>query len=135
MKYLTAAIVLALFMQAVPAQPPPAVPLHSYRWGPLTPDTPKEAAGAGVYHGHKRVLQIVHGRKYYQPYDFLLPTRPYNGAVWPKDRVWHVSRINWWSDGKEWVDTWQFQGETHWEYNLTFWHGKMPAMTEPPWPE
>lgn len=129
MKYFTTAIALILFSQAAFAQ---AVP-YVLDYGPKTPI--KEFENAGVFQGQKRILQIVNGRKYYQPYDWPLPVRPYNGAMFPKDTHWGINKSNTWTDGKEWVEAYQFQGYVSVRYTLYHHHATPLKMTEPPNPE
>lgn len=130
MKYFTTVACLILFSTAATAQ---AIPYTHH--GPPTPDMPKEFAGAGVFHGNKRVLQIVDGKKYYQPYDWVLPVRPYAGSRLPKGTPWHINTVSRWTDGKEWVNAWQIHGHISTEYSLFYWHQVQPKMTEPPNPE
>lgn len=130
MKFLATVAALAIFAQTAFSQ---AVP-YTQTYGPKRPGLPKENVGAGVFHGDKRILQIVHGRKYYQPIDFVLPVRPF-AATLPKGLNWGINRVNTWTNGKEWVEAWQLQGYISTQYNLFSWEGGPPKMTEPPWPE
>ena len=75
----------------------------------------------GVFQGNKRVVVVVKNGPafppdtYYQPFDWLVPAG--ERADHPRG-VWYPVRINYWTDGRPWVQTWRFASEVEGTYQL-----------------
>lgn len=74
----------------------------------------------GVFHGNKRVPILVKDafggdQVYFQPFDFLVPA----GDRYNHPRgIWYPIKINYWTDGRPWVQTWRFVNEVEGTYTL-----------------
>lgn len=83
-------------------------------------DAPPTFQPNGVYWPDKRVAITVTQfpfapETYYQPFDFLVPA----GSRFDHPRgVWYPVRLNVWTDGRPWVQTWRFASEVEGTYTM-----------------